>query len=67
MPIPKAFAKHLDLWPDTPVMLVIEGEKLVIVPVTEPVYTLGELLAGVTEENRHKEVDTGAASGREAW
>jgi len=29
--------------------------------------TLKELLAGVTKENRHHEVDTGRAVGKEIW
>lgn len=30
-------------------------------------YTLEELVAGITDENRHQEVDFGPAVGNEAW
>ncbi|MDP6051445.1 MAG: AbrB/MazE/SpoVT family DNA-binding domain-containing protein, partial [Candidatus Latescibacteria bacterium] len=45
---------------------VIEG-KLVITPVAQQSYNLAELVAGITEENRHSEVDTGPAQGDEVW
>ncbi len=44
----------------------MEG-KLVITPVTEPAFTLEQLLAGVTEENLHREVDTEPPVGNEPW
>lgn len=33
----------------------------------EPAYTLEHLQAGITEENRHDEIDTGGRMGKEAW
>ena len=45
---------------------LVEG-KLVVTPVTDPAFTLDQLLAGVTEENLHREVDTGPPAGNEAW
>jgi antitoxin MazE len=33
----------------------------------KPVYSLNELLAGMTPENRHDEVDFGAPVGREVF
>ena len=65
--IPKAFAEKMNLQPNSPIELVIDGNKLMVVPVTEPVFSLDELLAGVTEDSRHDEVDAGAAAGNEAW
>ncbi|HNT06021.1 MAG TPA: helix-turn-helix domain-containing protein [Anaerolineae bacterium] len=32
-----------------------------------PVYSLSELLEGLTEENRHEETQTGPAVGAEVW
>lgn len=40
---------------------------LLITPVTEHEWTLEELLAGVTDENRHHEWETGPAEGEETW
>jgi hypothetical protein len=34
---------------------------------TKSPYTLEELLAGVTQENLHPEIDTGSPVGREVW
>lgn len=45
---------------------LIEG-KLMVAPVGKPGYTLEELLAGVTPENLHREVETGSATGAEVW
>ncbi len=65
--ISRVFAQQINLQPNSPVELVIDGDKLVVAPVSEPVFTLDELLAGITEENRHGAVDTGTAAGNEAW
>ena len=35
--------------------------------VTPKEHTLDELVSGITEENRHGEVDTGEATGNEVW
>ncbi len=45
---------------------VVDGE-LRVIPIEEPRYTLEELVAGITPENRHAEWDTGPAVGREVW
>ncbi len=41
--------------------------KLAVVPISPPAYELDELLAGITEQNIHAEVDTGSSIGREVW
>lgn len=64
--IPKSFAEEVGLHDNSVVeMRLVEGGVL-ITPVSTPP-TLDELLAGVTAENRHGEVDTGPAVGSEAW
>jgi antitoxin MazE len=35
--------------------------------VPAPDWTLDELIAGITKDNLHKEVDTGFAVGNEVW
>ncbi len=47
-------------------MSVSEG-KLLIEPAVPPRLTLEQLLAGVTDENLHHEVETGQAIGKEVW
>ena len=65
--IPGPFATEIGLERNSPVDLSVVNGRLVIVPVVEPGLTLHELLAQVTEENLHGEVDTGPAVGKEVW
>ena len=64
--IPVAFAREARIEPETLVELSLVDGKLVVAAVTEPELTLERLLAGVTEQNLHHEVDTGPATGNEA-
>lgn len=45
----------------------VEDGWIVIAPAPPPVYDLDALLSGVTEENRHGEIDFGPPVGREVW
>lgn len=65
--IPKSFATEVGLQRETSVELSLADGKLIITPVAEPNLTLEQLLAKVTEENLHHEVDTGPAIGNETW
>jgi antitoxin MazE len=65
--IPKSFADEVGLQRETSVEVSLDGGKLVITPVSRPELTLEQLLAEVTEDNLHQEVDTGTAVGNEAW
>jgi antitoxin MazE len=65
--IPKPLADEIGLVEDSAVDLFLEEGKLVIAPVMAPRYALNALLAEVTVENLHDEVDTGVAVGGEAW
>jgi len=65
--IPKSFASEIGLERETSVELSLADGKLVITPVTKPKLTLKQLLAKVTRENLHHEVDTGPATGNETW
>ena len=65
--IPKSFANEVGLQKETPVELSLVDGKLVIIPVAEPKPTLKQLLANVTKENLHHEVNTGSAIGHELW
>jgi len=65
--IPKAFATEIGLKEESEVDVSLKSGKLVVVPVEKPGVTLKMLLAKITEENIHREVDTGPATGREAW
>lgn len=65
--IPKPLANQIGLTHNSPVDLSLRGAKLVIVPVRPPCLALDDLLAQVTDHNRHGEVDTGGTVGGEAW
>jgi antitoxin MazE len=65
--IPKSFADEIRIAADSPVELTIEAGKLIVVPVGPEAYSLEELLAGVTPENIHAEIEWGEPVGDEAW
>ena len=65
--IPKSFATESHIEAGSVVDLSITEGKLIVIPVSEPTYKLDELLAGVTKENLHVEVDTGIPIGKEVW
>ena len=67
LPIPEALAAEAQLKPDSLVEVSLVDGKLVVLPVAESALTLERLLAGITEENLHREVDTGPAVGNEVW
>jgi antitoxin MazE len=65
--IPKPLAVEIGLKADSPVELSLLEGKLMIAPLVEPAPTLEQLLAQVSEDNLHGEVDTGPRVGREVW
>ncbi|MEW6192232.1 MAG: AbrB/MazE/SpoVT family DNA-binding domain-containing protein [Bacillota bacterium] len=65
--IPRPFAAELGLKDSSPVKLSLRDGKLVITPVIKPAVSLEKLLAQVTEENLHHEVNTGPSMGDEVW
>ena len=65
--IPKAFVKEARVAYGTAVDLSVDDGKIVIDPHPKSEYRLEDLLKGVTHRNRHAEVETGDAAGREVW
>lgn len=65
--IPSSFASEAGLSQDSPVELKLEKGRIVIVPLAGDEPRLADLLAAVTPDNLHGEVDTGDAVGREVW
>ncbi|MFH2054031.1 MAG: AbrB/MazE/SpoVT family DNA-binding domain-containing protein [bacterium] len=65
--IPKSFAKEVQVAEGTTVDLLLEDGQLVIRVAEQARYDLEDLMAGVTEENLHKEIDTGESVGGEIW
>ena len=62
--IPAPMAQEAGLRADLDVEVSIERGALVLAP-TRRRYTLEELVAGITPENRHEEIDFGPPVGRE--
>ena len=65
--IPKIYAKNTNIEQDTFVDISVEDGKLIITPKNEPLDLLDTLLAQITEENIHGEIDTGPSVGLEIW
>jgi antitoxin MazE len=65
--IPKSFADEAGLKKEMPVEVSLKGGNIVITPIARPKLTLEELLAKVTEDNLHSEVDYGPPVGNEVW
>jgi antitoxin MazE len=65
--IPKPFAAEIGLDRNSPVEISVLDGQLVVAPVVEPGQALDELLAQITADNLHGEVDTGPAVEKEAW
>jgi len=65
--IPKSFAIEVGLQRETAIEISLADGKLVITPVAKPNLTLKQLLAKVTKENLHHEINTGPAAGNETW
>ena len=65
--IPKSFATEVGLQRETSVEVSLANGKLVITPIAKPKLSLKQLLAKVTKENIHHEIDTGTAMGGETW
>ena len=64
--IPKALASELGVSQDSLVELELREGQLVIAPARPSAVTLEALLAGITDENLHDEVEVGMAVGNEA-
>jgi len=64
--IPKGLAIESHMAEGTVVDVSVRAGELVVAVVRHE-YTLAELVAGITDENRHEEVDFGASVGNEAW
>jgi antitoxin MazE len=64
--IPAAFAREIGARENGSAELTIENGVLVISPVKDsPEFDLDELVSQITDDNRHEEIVTGPAQGRE--
>jgi len=65
--IPRSLAQEAGLKEQAAVELSVVDGKLLVVAERRPRYALQDLLAQVTADNLHGEVDTGEVAGGEAW
>jgi len=65
--IPKPFAEEIGLARESAVDVALSDGKMVITPLSDPKPTLEQLLAKITDDNLHGEVNTGHALGNELW
>jgi len=65
--LPREMAEKFELGEGSPVVIRPERRGIVIKPAKKQKYTLEELVAGITPENRHEETDWGKPMGREIW
>ena len=63
--IPKIILNEVGLTEDSLVEMSIKDGQLIITPVQTSKYRLDDLLAQITDDNLHGEIDTGIAVGRE--
>lgn len=63
--LPATMLAELKLAVGAPVELKAEDGRIIIEPSAKPVYKLDDLLAGITNENRHDAVDWGRPVGGE--
>lgn len=65
--IPKALADEAGLKDGSAVHLTLRDKQLVIEALVQEPLILDNLLAQITADNLHREVDTGPAVGGEVW
>ena len=65
--IPKSFADEVGLQKETLVEIKLDNGQIIIAPLHNPGIFLDQLLAQMTKENMHREIETGPAAGNEVW
>ena len=65
--LPASALAAAGLKPDDPVEIRGEKGRIVIEPMRSKRYTLEELIAGITPDNLHEEIDFGPPQGKEVW
>jgi antitoxin MazE len=65
--IPQHLAKEIELIAGGEVEIFALDGNLVVKPKKQRQYSLDELIAGITPDNLHAEIDTGVSVGVEVW
>lgn len=64
--IPASVMQAAKIALDTPVNVREENGRIIIEPERDPVFDLDDLISGMSDENRHEEIDAGEPQGDEA-
>lgn len=65
--IPKSFAVESKIKQGSSVEVSLESGKIIVFPIAEEEISLDEMLAQITPENLHGEIDSGNSVGKEIW
>jgi len=67
--IPKSLTDEINLKIDTPVTISVDksNHRILITRINEEQYSLENMLSKVSEENIHKEYESGKPVGKEIW
>jgi antitoxin MazE len=65
--LPQSLLAQLNLQADGEVEISIDEGRLILSPVKKPSYRLDELLAQISPESLHDEIDFGKPVGKEVW
>jgi antitoxin MazE len=65
--IPRTVAAEIAVGEGHAVDLQVKKGRLVVAPTTKKRYELSDLVSSITPKNRHAEISTGKAQGKEAW
>ncbi len=65
--IPKDVVESAKLREGDSVSVRVSSSGEITIRAARPVYSLDELVTGITAKNRHAETDWGAAVGEESW
>jgi antitoxin MazE len=65
--IPKSVAQQAGIKQGDDLEIAVPGKGKIGLKNSQPVYSLDDLLKGITKKNRHDVVDWGPPVGREIW
>jgi antitoxin MazE len=67
LPIPRSFAKEMGLKTASSINMQIEKGRIILTPVEKEPLSLKDLVAKITKDNIHQEIETGIPCGNEIW
>ncbi|NJK72612.1 MAG: AbrB/MazE/SpoVT family DNA-binding domain-containing protein [Synechococcaceae cyanobacterium SM2_3_60] len=65
--IPQHLVKEIQLAEGTEIELIVIDGNIVMKPIPRKHYSLEEMVAAITEDNLHTEIESGLVVGNEAW